>query len=143
MTETTTSAADAARANAGGAHAAGAPAGGDAAGGDTAGGDTAADRTQFGFDVGTTMSGGGRTGTIRTPHGTIATPAFIPVGTKATVKAVKPEDVDALGADAVLANAYHLFLQPGADIVDEAGGLGAFMNWPGPTYTDSGGFQVM
>jgi len=101
------------------------------------------DRSRFGFEVGTTMPEGGRTGTIRTPHGTIATPAFIPVGTKATVKAVKPEDVDALGADAVLANAYHLFLQPGADVIDEAGGLGAFMNWPGPTFTDSGGFQVM
>ena len=102
-----------------------------------------ADRSRFGFDLGVQMEEGGRTGTIRTPHGDIATPAFIPVGTKATVKAVKPEDVDALGADAVLANAYHLFLQPGPDIVDEAGGLGAFMNWPGPTFTDSGGFQVM
>jgi queuine tRNA-ribosyltransferase len=102
-----------------------------------------ADRSRFGFDMGVQMEEGGRTGTIRTPHGDIATPAFIPVGTKATVKAVKPEDVDALGADAVLANAYHLFLQPGPDIFDEAGGLGAFMNWPGPTFTDSGGFQVM
>lgn len=111
--------------------------------GATASGGTVADRSRFGFTVGTQMPEGGRTGTIRTPHGEIATPAFIPVGTKATVKAVKPEDVDALGADAVLANAYHLFLQPGADIVDEAGGLGAFMNWPGPTFTDSGGFQVM
>ena len=111
--------------------------------GATASGGTVADRSRFGFTVGTQMPEGGRTGTIRTPHGDIATPAFIPVGTKATVKAVKPEDVDALGADAVLANAYHLFLQPGADIVDEAGGLGAFMNWPGPTFTDSGGFQVM
>ena len=108
-----------------------------------ASGGVVADRSQFGFTVGAELPEGGRTGTIRTPHGDIATPAFIPVGTKATVKAVKPEDVDALGADAVLANAYHLFLQPGADIVDEAGGLGAFMNWPGPTFTDSGGFQVM
>ncbi len=85
----------------------------------------------------------GRTGVIRTPHGEIQTPAFVPVGTKATVKTVVPEQVAALGAQAVLANAYHLYLQPGSDIVDEAGGLGAFMNWPGPTYTDSGGFQVM
>lgn len=85
----------------------------------------------------------GRTGTIVTPHGEIATPAFIPVGTKATVKTVLPESVAALGAQAVLANAYHLYLQPGPEIVDAAGGLGAFMNWPGPTYTDSGGFQVM
>lgn len=80
---------------------------------------------------------------IRTPHGTIQTPAFIPVGTKATVKAMLPETVTELGGQAVLANAYHLFLQPGSDLVDEAGGLGAFMNWNGPTFTDSGGFQVM
>lgn len=85
----------------------------------------------------------GRTGVIHTPHGDIQTPAFIPVGTKATVKAVLPEAVKELGAQAVLANAYHLYLQPGSDIVDEAGGLGAFMNWQGPTYTDSGGFQVL
>ncbi|CAM3986131.1 tRNA guanosine(34) transglycosylase Tgt [Helcobacillus massiliensis] len=84
-----------------------------------------------------------RTGVISTPHGDIATPAFIPVGTKATVKAVLPESVAQLGAQAVLANAYHLYLQPGHDLIDEAGGLGRFMNWPGPTYTDSGGFQVM
>lgn len=85
----------------------------------------------------------GRTGTIRTPHGDIQTPAFVAVGTAATVKAVLPETMKEVGAQAVLANAYHLYLQPGPDIVDEAGGLGAFMNWPGPTYTDSGGFQVM
>jgi queuine tRNA-ribosyltransferase len=65
------------------------------------------------------------------------------VGTKATVKTVLPETVAELGAQAVLANAYHLYLQPGADIVEAGGGLGRFMNWPGPTYTDSGGFQVM
>lgn len=85
----------------------------------------------------------GRTGTIRTPHGEIHTPAFVVVGTKATVKAVLPESVAQLGAQAVLANAYHLYLQPGSDLVDAAGGLGRFMNWPGPTFTDSGGFQVM
>ncbi|UXA21001.1 tRNA guanosine(34) transglycosylase Tgt [Mycobacterium sp. SMC-4] len=85
----------------------------------------------------------GRTGVIHTPHGDIHTPAFIAVGTQATVKAVLPETMKHLGAQAVLANAYHLYLQPGPDIVDEAGGLGAFMNWPGPTFTDSGGFQVM
>ena len=84
-----------------------------------------------------------RAGTLSTPHGVVQTPAFIPVGTKATVKAVLPETMAELGAQAVLANAYHLYLQPGADIVDEAGGLGRFMNWPGPTFTDSGGFQVM
>lgn len=96
------------------------------------------------FAVGTRLPGAkGRTGVITTPHGQIHTPAFVPVGTKATVKTVLPESVAALGAQAVLANAYHLYLQPGPEIIDEAGGLGAFMNWPGPTYTDSGGFQVM
>ncbi len=73
----------------------------------------------------------------------IQTPAFIPVGTKATVKSVLPESMKDLGAQALLANAYHLYLQPGPDILDEAGGLGKFMNWPGPTFTDSGGFQVL
>lgn len=94
----------------------------------------------------TTASGDttlGRVGTIETPHGDIPTPAFIPVGTKATVKAVLPESMDGLGARAILANAYHLYLQPGHDVVDAAGGLGRFMNWPGPTFTDSGGFQVL
>lgn len=98
------------------------------------------------FDLGTRLDEGqglGRTGTIHTPHGDIATPAFIPVGTKATLKSVLPESVADLGAQAVLANAYHLYLQPGHDLIDEAGGLGVFMNWPGPTFTDSGGFQVM
>ncbi len=85
----------------------------------------------------------GRSGVIHTPHGDIHTPAFIAVGTKATVKAVLPETMRELGAQAVLANAYHLYLQPGPGIVEEAGGLGTFMNWPGPTFTDSGGFQIM
>ncbi|WP_395939854.1 tRNA guanosine(34) transglycosylase Tgt [Arthrobacter sp. CAN_C5] len=85
----------------------------------------------------------GRTGTITTPHGEIRTPAFIAVGTKASVKAVLPESMKDLGAQALLANAYHLYLQPGPDVLDEAGGLGRFMNWNGPTFTDSGGFQVM
>lgn len=85
----------------------------------------------------------GRTGTITTPHGQIHTPAFIPVGTKATLKSLTPEQLTATGAQAVLANAYHLSLRPGADIIDEAGGLGAFMHWDKPTFTDSGGFQVM
>ena len=110
---------------------------------------TPADRSQFGFEVTNrlTRSDGspalGRAGVIRTPHGEIHTPAFIAVATKATVKALTPVQVGELGAQAVLANAYHLYLQPGADLVDEAGGLGAFMGWDGPTYTDSGGFQVM
>ena len=85
----------------------------------------------------------GRVGVISTPHGEIKTPAFIPVGTKATVKSVLPESIKDLEAQAVLSNAYHLYLQPGPEIVDQAGGLGAFMNWPGPTFTDSGGFQVL
>jgi queuine tRNA-ribosyltransferase len=85
----------------------------------------------------------GRVGVITTPHGEIKTPAFIPVGTKATVKSVLPESIKDLDAQAVLSNAYHLYLQPGSEVVDEAGGLGSFMNWPGPTFTDSGGFQVL
>ncbi|UIZ92238.1 tRNA guanosine(34) transglycosylase Tgt [Corynebacterium sp. CNCTC7651] len=85
----------------------------------------------------------GRTGTIHTPHGDIQTPAFIPVATKATVKTLTPEQVRETGAQAILSNAYHLYLQPGPDIVDEAGGVAAFEHWDGPTYTDSGGFQVM
>jgi queuine tRNA-ribosyltransferase len=88
-------------------------------------------------------SGLGRSGVITTPHGTIKTPAFVAVGTKATVKAVLPESMAALGAQALLANAYHLYLQPGPAVIEAAGGLGRFMNWPGPTFTDSGGFQVM
>lgn len=100
--------------------------------------------TGFGFDIVAPMAEGlGRSAVITTPHGQIRTPAFIPVGTKATVKTVLPETVAELGAQAVLANAYHLYLQPGSDIVEAAGGLGAFMNWPGPTFTDSGGFQVL
>jgi queuine tRNA-ribosyltransferase len=85
----------------------------------------------------------GRAGVIKTPHGDISTPAFIPVGTKATVKSVLPESMAELGAQALLANAYHLYLQPGSDLIDQAGGVGKFMNWPGPTFTDSGGFQVL
>ena len=85
----------------------------------------------------------GRSGEIVTPHGVIKTPAFIPVGTKATVKSVLPDSVEGVHAQAVLANAYHLYLQPGPDVLDEAGGLSTFMNWKGPTFTDSGGFQVM
>ncbi len=83
-----------------------------------------------------------RVGEVTTPHGNIQTPAFINVGTKATVKALTPEQVGALGAQAVLANTYHLYLRPGSDIVREQGGLHRFMNWHGPIFTDSGGFQV-
>lgn len=84
-----------------------------------------------------------RAGKIETAHGFIETPAFIPVGTKATVKAVTMDEVrEKVGADAVLANTYHLYLQPGPEIIKKAGGLGKFMNWSGPTFTDSGGFQA-
>ncbi|MCX6404984.1 MAG: tRNA guanosine(34) transglycosylase Tgt, partial [Actinobacteria bacterium] len=85
----------------------------------------------------------GRAGVIHTPNGDVETPAFIPVGTKATVKSVLPESMRELGAQALLANAYHLYLQPGPEIVDAAGGVAKFMNWDGPTFTDSGGFQVL
>lgn len=102
-------------------------------------------KTGFSFEIVSKpeSNSSARAGTIATPNGKIETPAFIPVGTKATVKSVMPETMKELGAQALLANAYHLYLQPGADIVDEAGGLSAFMNWRGPTFTDSGGFQVM
>jgi len=84
----------------------------------------------------------GRVGVIETPHGVINTPAFVTVGTKATVKALTPEQVAGLGAQVVLANTYHLYLEPGHEIINEAGGFAKFMNWTGPTMTDSGGFQV-
>lgn len=84
----------------------------------------------------------GRVGTIHTPHGDIQTPAFIPVGTKATVKALTVEQVQELGAQAVLANTYHLYLEPGENLVAKHGGFAKMMHWDGPTFTDSGGFQV-
>ncbi|HUY62812.1 MAG TPA: tRNA guanosine(34) transglycosylase Tgt [Candidatus Paceibacterota bacterium] len=87
-------------------------------------------------------AGGARAGVLTTPHGAIRTPAFTPVGTKANVKGILPEQLRALGAEAVLANTYHLYLQPGEKIVEKAGGLGRFMGWEGPMLTDSGGFQV-
>lgn len=83
-----------------------------------------------------------RAGVLQTPHGDIPTPAFVAVGTKATVKALTPEQVKDLGASVVLANTYHLHLEPGEERVRAGGGLGAFMHWAGPTMTDSGGFQV-
>lgn len=83
-----------------------------------------------------------RAGVLHTPHGDIQTPVFIVGGTKATVKTLTNEMVHDLGGQAILANTYHLMLRPGADIVEEAGGLAKFMNWNGPTFTDSGGFQV-
>lgn len=84
-----------------------------------------------------------RSGTLTTPHGSIETPAFIPVATQATLKTLTPEQLLATGAQATLANAYHLFLRPGHETIDQAGGLHTFMNWSKPTFSDSGGFQVM
>lgn len=83
-----------------------------------------------------------RRGRITTLHSTIETPVFMPVGTQATVKAMKPEEIRDMGADIILSNTYHLYLRPGHDIVKEAGGLHRFMNWSGSILTDSGGFQV-
>ncbi|MBD2751046.1 tRNA guanosine(34) transglycosylase Tgt [Microvirga sp. BT688] len=96
----------------------------------------------FSFTVNKT-DGAARTGEIRMPRGVIRTPAFMPVGTAATVKAMYPDQVKALGADVVLGNTYHLMLRPGAERVARLGGLHHFMNWPYPILTDSGGFQVM
>ncbi|BCM85945.1 queuine tRNA-ribosyltransferase [Methylobacterium indicum] len=96
----------------------------------------------FTFTVAAT-DGPARTGEIRMPRGVIRTPAFMPVGTAGTVKAMYPEQVKALGADVVLGNTYHLMLRPGAERVARLGGLHAMMQWPYPILTDSGGFQVM
>ena len=86
--------------------------------------------------------GAARAGTLRTAHGDVPTPAFMPVGTKATVKSVDPGELRALGAEIVLANTYHLHFRPGEELITERGGLHAFMGWDGPILTDSGGFQV-
>jgi queuine tRNA-ribosyltransferase len=96
----------------------------------------------FAFSV-VGRDGAARLGAIATPRGAIRTPAFMPVGTAATVKAMYPGEVRALGADIVLANTYHLMLRPGAERIAALGGLHRFMNWPHPILTDSGGFQVM
>lgn len=85
---------------------------------------------------------GARAGLLHTAHGTIATPVFMPVGTQATVKTLTQQDLVNLRAQIVLSNAYHLYLRPGADLIDRAGGLHRFMNWGGPILTDSGGYQV-
>jgi len=101
-------------------------------------------KKDFGFTITNRQDGThARAGIIHTPHGNIKTPAFIPVATQATLKGLTPEQLDSTGAQAALANAYHLYLRPGSDIIDAAGGLGTFMNWNKPTFTDSGGFQVM
>ncbi|MCO5093078.1 tRNA guanosine(34) transglycosylase Tgt [Bosea sp. (in: a-proteobacteria)] len=96
----------------------------------------------FAFHV-AARDGAARTGEIRMPRGVIRTPAFMPVGTAATVKGMYPDQVRALGADVVLGNTYHLMLRPGAERIARLGGLHRFMNWPHPILTDSGGFQVM
>jgi queuine tRNA-ribosyltransferase len=85
---------------------------------------------------------GARCGLLRTAHGDVETPAFFPVGTQATVKAMPPEDLLAIGVPGILANAYHLHLRPGEDLIRQAGGLHRFMNWPRAILTDSGGYQV-
>ncbi|HEY5541183.1 MAG TPA: tRNA guanosine(34) transglycosylase Tgt [Coriobacteriia bacterium] len=87
-------------------------------------------------------STGARRGRFHTAHGTIETPVFMPVGTRGTVKGVATPQLDELGAQVLLANTYHLFLRPGADIVRDAGGIHAFMNWDRAILTDSGGFQI-
>jgi queuine tRNA-ribosyltransferase len=97
---------------------------------------------RFAFDL-TATDGAARTGVIHTPRGDIRTPAFMPVGTAATVKAMLPESVAATGADILLGNTYHLMLRPGAERIAALGGLHRFMNWEKPILTDSGGFQVM
>jgi queuine tRNA-ribosyltransferase len=93
------------------------------------------------FDV-TATDGAARAGILRTRHGDVRTPAFMPVGTKATVKAVDPDELERLGAEIVLANTYHLHFRPGAEVIAALGGLHAFMGWERPILTDSGGFQV-
>jgi len=97
---------------------------------------------RFSFTV-KVRDGSARTGTIATPRGVVRTPAFMPVGTGATVKAMFPEDVAAAGADIILANTYHLMLRPGAERIAKLGGLHKFMHWDKPILTDSGGYQVM
>lgn len=87
-------------------------------------------------------STGARLGEIRSPHGVVSTPVFMPVGTQGTVKGLTPEDLHSLGARIVLANTYHLWLRPGADLIQAVGGLHRFMHWDGPLLTDSGGYQV-
>jgi queuine tRNA-ribosyltransferase len=83
-----------------------------------------------------------REGEVATPHGTFQTPAFMPVGTQATVKALTPEELQSIGSEIVLANTYHLYLRPGHETIEKLGGLHKFMNWEGPILTDSGGFQI-
>ncbi|MBQ4432389.1 MAG: tRNA-guanine transglycosylase, partial [Synergistaceae bacterium] len=85
---------------------------------------------------------GARAGEFTTPHGVIHTPVFMPVGTLATVKAMSPHELEAINAQIILGNTYHLYLRPGSEIITKAGGLHSFMSWKRPILTDSGGFQV-
>ncbi len=96
----------------------------------------------FEFKITGKLMGRGRTGVLSTPHGDLATPVFMPVGTHASVKSVNPRDLEAIGAQIILANNYHLFLRPGSDVIARLGGLHKFMHWDRPILTDSGGFQV-
>ena len=98
--------------------------------------------TRFRFSI-HASDGAARTGSIAMARGDIRTPAFMPVGTAATVKAMRPEEVRASGADIILGNTYHLMLRPGAERIAKLGGLHAFMGWQRPILTDSGGYQVM
>ena len=95
----------------------------------------------FSFDI-IAIDGNARAGRIITPHGSIETPSFVPVGTQATVKAMSAEDLRNVKCQVIIANTYHLHLQPGEDLIEKLGGLHAFMNWDGPLMTDSGGFQI-
>ena len=97
--------------------------------------------TGFSFEILETF-GEARTGILQTPHGSVDTPAFMPVGTQATVKALSPQDVKETGAAIIVVNTYHMAMRPGIEVVENLGGLHRFMAWPGPILTDSGGFQV-
>ena len=90
----------------------------------------------------TCKQSGARLGIIHTPHGDIETPVFMPVGTQATVKGMSPDEIDSMGAKIILSNTYHLWMRPGSELIEKAGGLHSFMNWKHAVLTDSGGFQV-
>src|SRR5688572_19498705 len=98
-------------------------------------------QTAFGFAV-THTDGGARRGVLTTPHGVVQTPAFMPVGTRGAVKGITHRDVADAGAEIILGNTYHLHLRPGDELIARAGGLHAFIGWPHPILTDSGGYQV-
>ena len=97
----------------------------------------------FSFQLLKEVEGNGRLGKISTLHGSFFTPAFMPVGSQGSVKALAPADLREIGTEVLLCNAYHLYLRPGTDVVREAGGLHSFMGWDGPILTDSGGFQIL